>query len=534
MSQVPQVPPGGPGRAPQSTNEIHPKGRTTEKFTRLIKEVESTDAEKQGKRRQRPKVEEEQKVPEAEVAFAPPDQAPEPSLISLSIPEFSNFSFDRDPTIRGLETPPEGRASFHEQRARSPSDEQNQRTGPSGPSRRPSKRARAGEPDSSTGAPEQSVAQKRKKTTSEDAEQSLVSKRAVASRKSKNLPEQEMVAAGTMATPPAKKKPASVKQAPSQPVVSESVPEATEEAIVKAKAAKGPPKAQEEAAVGVVAKKRKSKDAATSSEVAELVTPGKSVSTPTTVPRKGAPAESFSTPSIAQAIEAPEESASTPSIAQAIEAPEESISTKQPGHEQDKTRKKEAATTESLAPGLPYLAQAALHHVSTVPVAHGSKLEALSGRPLPVVELQMRTGTGAVGSTAAPTLSRSAGIERVLAALKAAVLTLEQQTDKRTLTITLKGDPRLAGTALDGLKISVEEFVAAPKQYNITMESSPEAQALLSGSAANMVDQLNRLGRERGWSVQRLDVQVGRPLFHRKEASDMRGGAGGGRGGKTS
>lgn len=477
MSQVPQVPQGGPGRPQQPSDETQPKGKTSEKFTRLIKEVESTDAEKQGKRRERPKLEEEPEVSEVEVTFAEQAQPPAAPLTSLYIPEYSSFSLTDDESLAGLNAP--SPASYGD--SIDYSDDESQPPAPSRAFAPSPTRSAEGEPESSSTVSESPAARRKKTAAAEGAEQTA------AARKLKTKPEQAAVEAETVAKLPAAKKRAAAKRTPTTKVVPEGAQPAPKKAKAKPKAAAAKPAdAEAEVTSAEVAKKRRTKGSAAPTRAEELGAPGAS---------------------------------------------------EQAARAKEKARKQQAAgaeATEAMAPGLPFLAQAAVHHVSTVPTAQGSKIQALSGRPLPVVESRAMTGVTAVGGATGTTLTRSAGIERVLAALKAAVLTLEQQTDKRTLTITLKGDPRLAGTALDGLKISVEEFAAAPKQYNITMESSPEAQALLSGAAADMADQLNRLGRERGWSVQRLDVQVGRPLFHRKEASDMRGGAGGGRGGKTS
>jgi hypothetical protein len=482
MSQVPQVPQGGPGRPQQSSDETQPKGRTSEKFTRLIKEVESTDAEKQGKRRERPKLEEEPEVSEVEVTFAEEALPPAAPLTSFYIPDSASSSFSDEGFFTGLGAP--SVAGYGSEPALS--TDESWPSVPAGAAKPTFSRPSAEAPEST--ASDSAVQSSRRKRAAEGAEPAAASTRAAAATKPKKQAAAEGVQEGLIAKHPQAKKRVAAKRSPSTQVLTEGA-----QAAPKKEKARAKPKA---------------KVAVQKAEKAEA-----EIASPEGTKKRGAKMKATAAP------------------------PEEAAAVKRATAEKARVRKQKEAeteTTEAMAPGLPYLAQAALHHVSTVPAAQGSKIEALSGRPLPVVATRGVAGVSAAGGPTGTTLTRSAGVERVLAALKAAVLTLEQQTDKRTLTITLKGDPRLAGTALDGLKISVEEFAAAPKQYNITMESSPEAQALLSGAAADMADQLNRLGRERGWSVQRLDVQVGRPLFHRKEAGDMGRGAGGGRGGKTS
>jgi hypothetical protein len=439
VSHIPQVSPGGPGRPQPPADEQKPVGKTSEEFTRLIEKVDESDAQKQGKRRGRPKLEEEPETAEEAPAFSAQAAAP-PVAGTLNLPGSAVFAVEGGTEgIQGLEvssaaavpTAPEIIESWQAEESTAPSPT----------------------PSSTTPPAEQASTQTSPRAEPEPAVQR---------------------------TPQGEVKRTRVQ--PTEPSATAAEPKKT--------ARKGQKPVGAKPASAAAQKREK---APTPSEK------------PTASKRRSKAKTSTAAP------------ASKPEVAT---------------ERRRRARAQEEAAEQSLVPGLPFLAEAALHHIRTVPTAHGSAIPALSGRPLPTPQARSVEAIGAASAAIGPSLSRSQGVERVIAALKAAVLTLQEQSDKRTLSITLKGDPRLAGTALDGLKIVVEEFAAAPRQYNITLQSAPEAQALLSGAAASMAEQLNRFGKERGWSVQRLDVQVGRPLFHRKEAGDLGQGSGG-RGGKT-
>ncbi|MFZ4100078.1 MAG: hypothetical protein ACOYKZ_07135, partial [Chlamydiia bacterium] len=214
--------------------------------------------------------------------------------------------------------------------------------------------------------------------------------------------------------------------------------------------------------------------------------------------------------------------------------------------QQEAARQKEEEATAGISfrSGLLYLAEAAVQHVTPAPngKGHASKMTPLEGRPLPhpnshaQVNVQGQQsallnpnlsvaieGQGSVTTTTA--IPKSAAIDRVIQAMRNALLTLVEKPGMRELSLTLRGVPGLAGTALEGLKITVQEYTTlAPGQYNITIEGNAAAQAMIRDAIPAMLAQLNQ--NTKGYTVQRLDFAVERPLFHRKGAAGDKGGGG--------
>lgn len=244
-------------------------------------------------------------------------------------------------------------------------------------------------------------------------------------------------------------------------------------------------------------------------------------------------------------VEAPKKEPKTkkaPSTRKKIEkkeAPEEGLATarkikKSSEAKALKEKQQEEPISLPLSPptlaSLAYLAQATLHHVTDVQASKGSgKVPPLAGRPLPMSPLNaLHPLSDAKEPTM--TLTQSAAKQRVLEALKQSLVLFEETKDRRSLTITLR-DPRLQGTPFERLTIRIEEYSSAPRQFNLFLEGSSAAQNLLTPMVQEMLGALNQIGKERGYTIQRLEVLAERPLFHRK--GETSGKDFGGHGGKN-
>ena len=265
----------------------------------------------------------------------------------------------------------------------------------------------------------------------------------------------------------------------------------------------------------------------------------------TKAPKKSDTPEEPTKTKVEKKKEAPAEEVAATQIATAHTSPTPASLSAEEREEEERT---EAAAQISMRTGLLYLAEAAVQHLTPAPKGHVSKITPLAGRPLPHPSSQALVNVQGVQSahlnpalsvaiegqpsvTTTTAIPKSAALDRVIQAMRNALLTLVEKPGMRELSLTLRGVPGLAGSALEGLKITVQEYTTlAPGQYNITIQANATAQAMLAHAVPAMLAELNQ--NTRGYTVQRLEVVNERPFFHRKGAAggDGGGGAGGDRG----
>jgi hypothetical protein len=570
MSHVPPMVPGPPGRPAQTPGQGKPVGKASPGFGQLIEKVGETDAEQQKRRRQKAQIEEELEVQPEKQTFGTGQSPPTARKEVYASPVFTSFESADTSGIYGLDqmSPSESPSSTQVIRSW---DKKQEQVAADRQSALASTRARKKPTEAAIQAPPRSKIRKaeqeptreaqRKKSTETSAEPRKQDSAASTSAARKQKRGEDTVGSMHSAKTPLQprhaaklepKKPAEVPLKDDEASKAEPLTELPADAATVAGAGKKTSGAQEfptEAGALAALSGKKEPKSKRASERASLKLPeavvqeaeahapkrgkraAKDAEEPLSVlpKREGELIEDSQKPSKAQPQVAPAaaetEILAPPKQKRKGKIAEEDIQLIAPARPNSAAELQAELTPEQTA-ALAAAAPAGLRSATAVG-GPAARIEPLSARPLPLVNEPATLRLPAASPTAETSrssLTRSAGVDRVIAALKAAVITLEQQPDRRTLTITLKGDPRLAGTALDGLQITVEEFASAPKQYNISLQSSAEAQALLSGAAASMAEQLNRLGKERGWQVQRLEVSLERPLFHRKGAADMGGG----------
>lgn len=505
MDNVPRMGYSGTLRGAEERQEPKAAGKPSVEFDKLIDKVEATDPEEQGKRRSGEEVEEDSEVLANEEGFAFSEEAPTAtgSEVPVTIPD-SQYWHDSDdvdiePTSSvSLSSPTEAVA------AGVSTDLEDVPVG-----RKPAAKAKPvqaarklskSEAEALAASMQKEVLEKPKTATSTPkAQPATAAKKAApkAAKKPEAKPETIPTAASTKQSEAKPKRAVrATKKAGAEKSAVEKQPEATPKKKVQAKTAAQP---QTE----VATKKRDTK--AKAKAVDEAPTPAQ----PQVETKPGKESKAAPTPAkqAQPQPELPTQTAVSPAVALEPQAKEE-VAPKAPAIK---------SATHHLIPGMATLAHKTLERLAKHPVIMGDTVPPLEVRPLPMpsaVEPPQPTATHQPEA-----IAPSVAVERIMNYVQAAVITLQNIPGRRELTITLRGDPKLKDTPLEGLKVTVTEFSSAPRQYNITLQASPQAQALLQQHSENLLNSLQRLGQEREWSVQRLEVETRRQLFHRKGAA---------------
>jgi len=503
MDNVPRMGYSGTLKGAEERQEPKASGKPSVEFDKLIDKVEAVDPEEQGKRRSGEEVEEDSELLAEDEGFAFSEDTPteSSSSVPVTIPDSQYWSESDDLDVESAPTTGAATAATEAVDAGFAADTEHHAT----VQRKP------------TGRAAKSVASARKLSAGEAADLAL-------HMQQKGVPKPPKAAAAPQAVKeaekPAKKRAPRATKKPAVPApLQETTAEPPKAAAKPKKAAapkKEPPAAELKEAEKPKATPRKRatpKPKAASPEIAPPKQPEKTKETPKTAIEKPEKAEKkASAPRPAEHAEAElqqpvSETAaalSKPVVEQA--AAEMTV--------QAPSAAKVKPVTDHLLPGMAKLAHNTLERLSKHPVIMGNAVPALEVRPLPMpaaVEPPQPTATHQVEA-----IAPSVAVERIMNYVQAAVITLQSIPGRRELTITLRGDPKLKDTPLEGLRVTVTEFSSAPRQYNITLQASAQAQSMLNQHSENLLNSLQRIGQDRDWSVQRLEVETRRPLFHRK------------------
>jgi hypothetical protein len=101
------------------------------------------------------------------------------------------------------------------------------------------------------------------------------------------------------------------------------------------------------------------------------------------------------------------------------------------------------------------------------------------------------------------------------------VMTIWKQTPGVTETSFTLNNPKFASSVFFGTQIIIKEYSTAPLAFNVQLNTSPQATALLQSNLGDLMAAL-QAGRY-NFKVNRLDtgLLVERPLFHRKEEANQ-------------